>query len=233
MNSTLPEPDAFEANLPRLVAAYAAGLVAFALSFATTFHWTRHIHATHNVSQVPELTLIKFNTRLLRILCLVLLSIQLALCAHAMSMPDSGKSSSFFDSLGRPLGAMLGLAFGFSTNLHASFRIFVVFVLLVLVALDTVSEVRYVSILSCGKKGAVCSASAAITPTRLKLLAARDLVAIAFELWSMLVTAFLSVSIGICVSRYSHRQLSIRNPYSNIRDLLAKQHPELSLKHTV
>ncbi|KAF0751526.1 hypothetical protein DYB37_003772 [Aphanomyces astaci] len=235
MSATPPptEPDEFEANLNQLIVAYGCGLVFFLVGFACCYHWTQHIHASQTVCHVPELTMIKINTKLLRGLCVAMLSAQLALFAHSISLPDSGKAASLFDSLNRPLGAMLGIAFGFSTNFHTSFRVFVAAFLAALVILDSISAVHYVSIRMCAKKGALCSSSKALTADRLALLIARDMVGIALQVWALLVTSFLCVSIGICHSRYSPRQLSISNPYSNIRDLLTKYHPHLNVKHSV
>ncbi|CAK4080782.1 unnamed protein product [Aphanomyces euteiches] len=225
MSSTpLPtEKDAFDTNVPRLVAAFGCGIGAFVLAFLTTFVWTRRNVSSH---EPPEVQLIKANTRLLRGLCVAMLAVQAALVAHVSSLPDTGKAASYFDTISRPLAAMLGIAFGFSTNFHASFRVGVVIVLAALVAVDTVSEVHYVSILSCAKKGATCTDVSTMTTDRLQVLIFRDLFAIALELWALLVTAYLCVAVGACHSRYTPRQLSISNPYSNIRDLLAKHHPD-------
>ncbi|RHY28441.1 hypothetical protein DYB32_005972 [Aphanomyces invadans] len=230
---TMPptESDEFDANVMRLVIAYGCGVAFFLTSLVCCYHWTRYVHTTQTVCHVPEVTMIKTNTKLLRGLCVAMLSAQITLIAHSMSLPDSGKAASFFDSIQRPLGAMLGIAFGFSTNFHSSFRVFVATFLAALVVVDSISEVQYVSIRMCATKGALCSSSRTLTVDRLALLIVRDLVSITLQVWALLVAAFLCVSIGTCHSRYTPRQLSISNPYSNIRDLLTKFHPHL--KHSV
>ncbi|KDO29378.1 hypothetical protein SPRG_05914 [Saprolegnia parasitica CBS 223.65] len=219
----------FDANVTVLATTFSLGLAFFLVGFACAYRATRRKHATENVNQVPDVTLIKYCTKVLRVLCLGVLGCQFALFAHATSVPSTALNVPLFDSLHRPLLGALCTAFGFSTNFHPSVRHLFLVAMLSLVTCDTISEVHYLSIAECAAKGQLCS-PIPVTSEKLLRLVLRDLVSIVLELWAALQVAYLCLAIGCCSSRYSARQLSISNPYSNVRDLLVKYHPELKLK---
>ncbi|OQR81541.1 hypothetical protein THRCLA_11636 [Thraustotheca clavata] len=223
----------YEGNAYVLIIVYLMGFLAFSMGFLGCYQATRHKHTNENVPHVPEVTLIKYCTKLLRVICIGICACQLILFAHATSVPSTALNVPIYDSVNRPLAGMIMTTFGFATNFHPSFRHLFGAAMVGLIAFDTVSEVHYLSILMCAAKGIVCSPIAGVTTAELQNYMLRDFIAIVLELWALLQVAYLCLSVGCCFSRYTQRQLSITNPYSNVRDLLTKYHPEINFKHSV
>ncbi|OQR97841.1 hypothetical protein ACHHYP_20441 [Achlya hypogyna] len=223
----------FDANLYALTATYVVGIACFFASFLGAYRATRRKHAAQSMPEVPEVTLVKYITKLLRVVCLGIAACQLVLFSHATSIPTATPNVPIFDSVVRALASLVLTLLGFGTNTHPSIRHLFGLGMLGLVGFDTVSEVHYVSATTCGSKGSLCSTLPGITTGQLQQLMVRDLISIVLELWAFLLVCYLCLSIGCCFSRYTQRQLSITNPYSNVRDLLTKYHPELTLKHNV
>ncbi|EQC37299.1 hypothetical protein SDRG_05521 [Saprolegnia diclina VS20] len=180
----------FDTNVSVLAATFSVGLASFLIGFACAYRATRRKHATQNVNQVPDITLIKYCTKVLRVLCLGVLGCQFALFSHATSIPSTTLNVPLYDSLYRPLLGALGAAFGFSTNFHPSVRHLFLVAMLSLVVFDTISEVHYLSIAECAAKGQLCT-PIPITSDELLRLVLRDLAGIVLELWAALQQSIL------------------------------------------
>lgn len=213
----------FDSNMFLLTQVYAVSIFSFAFTFAVSLRWVQRYHETHRVPHSREVSIIKLNVKLLRIVLFWLLLLQYPLLTHALKHPDR-KSS--FETLIRPVGGCVVLGFGFVVNSHPMFRWIFGLSAFYLVVFDTASEVILDNDIACFQRGRSCSGRNDTVELTMYYMW-RDLLAIGAELWCLLQVSYLCIAIGSCSSRYSARLLSTSVPQRNIREILEFYHPRV------
>lgn len=210
-------------NMVKLLIVYSAAIVSFVLLFSLAVKCTLAHHRRRKIMYSSEVTLIKYNLKILRLAVMVLIGLQYPLFSDAMEKPES---VSAFDSIVRPLATICVLAVGFNVNGHPAFRWIFGFGMVFLVIFDTASQVVLDADVECLRRGAACSGRFDNRES-IAYFIKRDFMAIGFELVCLLQTAYLGVAIGMCSSRYSEKVLSTSVPDTSIREILKAHHPHL------
>ena len=210
----------FDPNMLLLAKVYGVAILCFGIVFISTVRYVYRRHKTQQISFNTEVSLVKLNVMLLRVVLVWLMVLQYPLLTHALEYPD--KTSSF-ESIVRPVGGFVVLAFGFVVNGHPMFRWIFGLSMLYLVVFDTASEVILNNDVACLERGQACSGRVTSIDAA-KFYIWRDLLAIGAELWCLLQVAYLSIAIGVFSSRYSSRLLATSVPRRNIREILRQHH---------
>ena len=230
MNSTSEEPDdkdvflGMDKNMIILLQTYVLAICAFLIVFASTVGYTFWYHNSHRVGHTKEVSLIKTNLKVLRLLSFLLILLQLPLLSHSTNYPNR---KSPYETLIRPVGTLAVIGFGFVVNSHPVFRWIFALGMMYLVAFETTSEVILYEDVKCFSRGISCSGRMPTLQDTTYYIW-RDLMAIGLELWCFLINAYLTIAIGCCTSRYSVRMLSTGLPYRNIREILDYHYNEKS-----
>ena len=210
----------FDPNMLLLAKVYGVAILSFGIVFIGTVQYVFRRHKTQQITFNTEVSLVKLNVMLLRVVLVWLLALQYPLLTHALEHPD--KTSSF-ESIIRPVGGCAVIAFGFVVNGHPMFRWIFGISMLYLIVFDTASEVILYNDVACLERGQACSGRVTSIDDAYYYIW-RDLLAIGAELWCLLQVSYLSIAIGVFSSRYSSRLLSTSVPRRNIREILRQQH---------
>lgn len=149
------------------------------------------------------------------ILVVMLLQLPLFYCAILLGTPVEqpltaygAGGSSWLYYLGRPATTLLGVIFGFFSDLHYSFRYICFVAVLLAIVLDSLSEAQVSERLECLTSGRCPQRNPWAAPI-LQMYIARDAVGLVADVWTLLLIAYLMTYIGFYRPYYSYRQLTV------------------------
>lgn len=113
----------------------------------------------------------------------------------------------------RPTAHLLVIFMGFFVNSHHCFRWLTIMAQCVFIIFDTFSVAHIDLQLQCRSNG-TCESTDGWSVMDLTVIQVRHYVALWFEIWTVLITAYLMFVIGICWPRYPVRMFSSSQPLS-------------------
>ena len=113
----------------------------------------------------------------------------------------------------RPTAHLLVIFMGFFVNYHHCFRWLTIMAQCVFIIFDTFSVAHIDLQLQCRSNG-TCESTDGWSVMDLTVIQVRHYVALWFEIWTVLITAYLMFVIGICWPRYPVRMFSSSQPLS-------------------
>jgi len=158
-----------------------------------------------------EVSLIRWSTKVIRALVVLLVLVQLPLLRRAFSRSDPGGKDVLFDGFPRPLALMLVSSAGFFVNRRLSARLIFLCAMAGSILPDTFSQVSLDAERRCrsardASEAPTCRQDLSdLSDRQLGWLIDRDLASICLELWCVVLTAQIWTAVGCSTRRGHHR----------------------------